>query len=349
MLDRHLYESLERALHGIGLPITVLDAQGETIYPYGEPSRLSKPDSRTEDGLVRQDGYLFQKLSGTPPIYVALPELLPAAEQTLRLASTLVSVLLKNDSGTPTREDMYRRILQDNLNGTELETQAIELGVMLEAERCVLLFQSDGNAQPIVSALTELFDGSSEDCVVALGRNSVALVRSMEHVVFQELPEFVLAVADTVREESGVGFSAGIGEPVSQLQKLYESLQEARSALEIGRTFHPGEAVFLYRSLMVERFLQEVPSATAKKYYELLFNRRNMRVFNEEMVRTIDTFFDCHLNVSEAARRLYIHRNTLVYRLDKVQKSTGLDLRTFEDAITFRMLRMLGRRSESKQ
>ena len=70
----------------------------------------------------------------------------------------------------------------------------------------------------------------------------------------------------------------------------------------------------------------------------MLFNKKNARIFNEEMVQTIDKFFECHLNVSEAARQLYIHRNTLVYRLDKVQKQTGLDLRSFEDAVTFKIL-----------
>ena len=80
-----------------------------------------------------------------------------------------------------------------------------------------------------------------------------------------------------------------------------------------------------------------------------MFSKRNARVFNEEMVQTIDKFFECHLNVSEAARQLYIHRNTLVYRLDKVQRATGLDLRAFDDAITFKLLRMLGRVNENSR
>ena len=81
----------------------------------------------------------------------------------------------------------------------------------------------------------------------------------------------------------------------------------------------------------------------------MLFNKKNARIFNEEMVQTIDKLFECHLNVSEAARQLYIHRNTLVYRLDKVQRVTGLDLRAFDDAITFKMLRMLGRVNDGQK
>ena len=93
----------------------------------------------------------------------------------------------------------------------------------------------------------------------------------------------------------------------------------------------------------------EIPPDLARRYYEVLFNKKNARIFNDEMVQTIDKFFECHLNVSEAARQLYIHRNTLVYRLDKVQRATGLDLRAFDDAITFKMLRMLGRVNDGQK
>ena len=348
MLEKHLYETMEKTLRSVGLPIGVLDAEGASVYPKEKVGAIPVPGANAQEFPQRQGGLLFQRIATNPALYVTLPESTPAAEQSLRLASALVLSLLKGGHGEMTKEDLYRRVLLDGLGGTELETLALELGVEFQAERCVILFQSEGNAQEILRALTELFEGSAGDCVVDLGKNAVALVRNMDHVSYQELPEFVLAVADTTREETGLGFSAGIGEPKDTLDTLAQGLQEARSALEIGRIYHPSEHVFAYRVLLLERFLQEIPASVAKKYYELLFNRRNLRVFNEEMIKTIDTFFECHLNVSESARRLYIHRNTLVYRLDKVQRATGLDLRTFEDAITFRMLRMLGKRNEWK-
>ena len=187
------------------------------------------------------------------------------------------------------------------------------------------------------------------DLIVRIGRNSTVLLRAMESTQYDELNELVMAVMETVGEETGAKLLAGIGEIQMSLGSMNRSLHEARRALEIGRAFRPGGKVYSYRSLLIERFMCEIPPETARRYYEMLFNKKNARVFNEEMVQTIDKFFDCHLNVSEAARQLYIHRNTLVYRLDKVQKATGLDLRAFDDAITFKMLRMLGHVGEGQK
>lgn len=188
----------------------------------------------------------------------------------------------------------------------------------------MILFQSEGNAQEILRALTELFEGSAGDCVVDLGKNAVALVRNMDHVSYQELPEFVLAVADTTREETGLGFSAGIGEPKDTLDTLAQGLQEARSALEIGRIYHPSEHVFAYRVLLLERFLPGDSCLCSEEVLRVAVQQAQPAGFQRGNVKTIDTFFECHLNVSESARRLYIHRNTLVYRLDKVQRQQVL-------------------------
>ncbi len=348
MTEKQLYDRLEKALGDVGLPFGVLNARGEQLYPHdGITFPLPPAGDVQTDEILRYEGALYLRLKRSPPVYVALGDGLPGAEYALRLAAALVQALLKGEKEEVTREELFRRVLMEGLSGTELETLAAEQGVELKKERCVLLFQSDGNAQAIVRALAELFEGTG-DVVIDLGGNAVALIREMEHVAFRELPEFVMAVADTTREETGVGFSAGIGEPKPSMVLLSESLKEARNALDIGKVYQPAGLVFVYRQQLLERFLQEIPASTAKRYYEMLFNRRNQRIFNEEMINTIDTFFECHLNVSESARRLYIHRNTLVYRLDKVQKATGLDLRSLDDAITFRMMRMLGKREEIK-
>ena len=107
---------------------------------------------------------------------------------------------------------------------------------------------------------------------------------------------------------------------------------EAKTAIEVGRLYRDEQQVFVFRKLLIERFLRDVPEDMAKKYNSLLFNRSTARLFNEEMIQTIKKFFENSLNLSETARQLYIHRNTLVYRLDKVQRNIGLDLRDFDDA-----------------
>ena len=118
-------------------------------------------------------------------------------------------------------------------------------------------------------------------------------------------------------------------------------MKEARRAIEVGRIYYKGERVFQYRRLLAERFCADVPQEMVQQYTQALFNRETSRLFNDVMMQTIDAFFENSLNLSETARKLYIHRNTLVYRLDKIQKTVGLDLRSFDDAATFWLLTML--------
>jgi len=134
-----------------------------------------------------------------------------------------------------------------------------------------------------------------------------------------------------------------VGEPVMKLSELGQSYREARKAIDVGRVYRADSYVFVYRNLLLERFLSDVPADMAARYNAALFNRKSMRLLNDEMIVTIEKFFENNLNLSETARQLYIHRNTLVYRLDKVQRVLGLDLRLFEDAVTFKLMMLLGK------
>ena len=130
---------------------------------------------------------------------------------------------------------------------------------------------------------------------------------------------------------------------------LKNSYEEAPRAIEVGHLFHPENSVFVFSTLVLERFLMELPADISAYYHGLLFNRKTSRLFNEEMLYTIDMFFRKDLNLSDAARQLYIHRNTLVYRLDKIQRQTGLDLRRFDDAVTFKILMELKKCSNGRK
>lgn len=348
MMEKHLYETMEKTLRSVGLPIGILDAEGASVYPKEKVGAVPVPGANAQEFPQRQGGLLFQRIATNPALYVTLPESTPAAEQSLRLASALVLSLLKSGHGEMTREDLYRRVLLDGLGGTELETLALELGVEFQAERCVILFQSEGNARKSFAPSRSCSRVPPAIAWWTLGKTLWRWCETWITFPIKSCRNSCLPLRIPPGRKRDWAFRPVSAEPKDTLDTLAQGLQEARSALEIGRIYHPSEHVFAYRVLLLERFLQEIPASVAKKYYELLFNRRNLRVFNEEMIKTIDTFFECHLNVSESARRLYIHRNTLVYRLDKVQRATGLDLRTFEDAITFRMLRMLGKRNEWK-
>ena len=157
-----------------------------------------------------------------------------------------------------------------------------------------------------------------------------------------------LSSYEMLLDEAGKSCVVGIGEPKKTFPEIGESYRESRRAVEVGRIFLTEQHIYVYRSLVLERFLMDIPREMGTRYHGILFNRKTARLFNDEMLHTIERFFSKDLNLSDTARQLYIHRNTLVYRLDKVQRQTGLDLRKFDDAVTFKMMMLLGKSGKDK-
>ena len=348
-IDKRFFSQIETAFSAVGLPLSVYTATGEQLYPPSEQGVREEeiPHLDFAEGIARMGSMCYLRLDNLKGMVVGAPNYVSNCDQILNMAGILLRAMAGNLDHGMDRDEVLRRVLLDGLNGTELETLAAEYGLEMDRARCAVFFYCEGDARAVEETLHEVFSGSNSDLVVRLDRNSVALLRAMDGSNHDELEELVLAVLDTAREVTGGRITAGIGETELSLTQMAKSLGEARSAMEIGRVYRPGKRVYAFRSLLLERFICEIPPQIAQRYYDALFSKRNARVFNEEMVQTIDKFFECHLNVSEAARQLYIHRNTLVYRLDKVQRATGLDLRAFDDAITFKLLRMLGRVNEN--
>ena len=191
--------------------------------------------------------------------------------------------------------------------------------------------------------------GPNGDLLVEMDRHTVVFLKSMENVEsFDELFQLAEAIEQTLLDEAGKSCVVGIGEPKKTFPEIGESYRESRRAVEVGRIFLTEQHIYVYRSLVLERFLMDIPREMGTRYHGILFNRKTARLFNDEMLHTIEMFFAKDLNLSDTARQLYIHRNTLVYRLDKVQRQTGLDLRKFDDAVTFKMMMLLGKSGKDK-
>ena len=199
------------------------------------------------------------------------------------------------------------------------------------------------------SVIREVIAVGEGDALVEMDRHALVLIKSMRNIEgYDDLIQLAAAIEQTVMAETGEHPLVSIGECASTLFGLGASYRAAWRALEIGRVYRPNEDVYSYHNLVMERFLSELPPDIGRRYHSLLFNRKTQRLFSEEMLQTIDMFFRKDLNLSDTARQLYIHRNTLVYRLDKVQRQTGLDLRKFDDAVTFKMMMLLGKSGKDK-
>jgi carbohydrate diacid regulator len=179
----------------------------------------------------------------------------------------------------------------------------------------------------------------TRDVFVPMGSSGAALIRDAEgDPDLSETAEYAEALRDTLLAELGCEVTVGVGSPGSCPGVSYG---HAEQALRLGSRYDPERGVYVWQRMIVERIADEIPADRRPAYRQILFNGETARALDEELLTTARTFLRCGLNLSDAARQLYIHRSTLVYRLDKLQRACGLDLRRFEDAVTFRLLSVM--------
>jgi carbohydrate diacid regulator len=149
------------------------------------------------------------------------------------------------------------------------------------------------------------------------------------------------SILKAINAGSDIAANIAYGTIVNEIKEVSKSYKEARMALDVGKIFFEDREIIAYNTLGIGRLIYQLPIPLCKMFIKEIFEGKSPDEFDEETIITINKFFENSLNASETSRQLYIHRNTLVYRLDKLQKSTGLDLRVFEDAITFKIALMV--------
>ena len=344
LLDKHLMDQMEEILSRLSVPVAVMDKAMESS------TRIPAYIRELTDGVCQEEnGTLYLPVT-QPPLVLSCDARVPGAADILMLAAALVSNLGSITPRAETSYDVYRRILQGELTGSQLEALGHEHQLPADLDRCVMVFhivQTDHvKAYELLYDLTPL---QEKDVLVDMDRHTAVLIKDMSDVEsMDEIVQFAQALQETLMGETAHEMTVGVGRARHTLEELRESYQEARRAIEVGRIFQPESSVYVFSRLILERFLMELPQDISAYYHSLLFNRKTARLFNEEMLYTIEMFFKKDLNLSDTARQLYIHRNTLVYRLDKVQRQTGLDLRAFDDAVTFKILMELKKCSGDK-
>ena len=349
-IEKRYIKKIARVFESLSVPMRLLDASGICLVPE-DGAGMSTPATTPAQGINHLMGsHYFRALDMNPTLYLVAPADAPGVEDILSVTDAMLMSLFKSSLSIASHTDVYRRALKQELSGTDLISRASEHQIPLEMDRCVMLFQMDHTDKASAySTLGELIPLSDSDVLVEMNRHVVALIKDMDGIDgTDELYQFAQAVQETLMEEAVQTAGVGIGEVKNTLAQLGESYAEARRAMEVGHIFDPDSSIHVFSRLMLERFLMNVPREESLHYHALLFNRRTAKLFNEEMLQTIEMFFRKDLNLSDTARQLFIHRNTLVYRLDKVQRQTGLDLRHFGDAVTFKILYELKKCGQEK-
>ena len=243
------------------------------------------------------------------------------------------------------KDNFIKNLLLDNLLLVDIYSRAKKLHIATDVRRVVYILETDGSRD--FASLEEVkayFAASKTDFITAVDEKSTIIVKELAAGDGnEELEKCARAVLNAVDHDASDGVRIAYGNIVTEIKEVSRSYKEARMALDVGKIFFEDSDVIAYSQLGIGRLIYQLPIPLCRMFIKEIFANKSLDEFDEATLQTISKFFENNLNVSETSRQLYIHRNTLVYRLDKLQKSTGLDLRVFEDAITFKIALMVVR------
>lgn len=241
------------------------------------------------------------------------------------------------------KDNFIKNLLLDNLLLVDIYNRAKKLHIDTEVRRVVFIIETsrekDGNE---LEKVRSLFGGKSRDFVTEVDEKNIILVKELaDSENYDDLKKTADVILNLFRTDANSNIHIAYGTIVNEIKEVSRSYKEARMALDVGKIFFEEKEVIAYSALGIGRLIYQLPIPLCKMFIKEIFDGKSPDDFDEETLTTINKFFENSLNVSETSRQLYIHRNTLVYRLDKLQKSTRLDLRVFEDAITFKIALMV--------
>ena len=241
------------------------------------------------------------------------------------------------------KDNFIKNLLLDNLLLVDIYGRAKKLHIQTDEKRVALIVETENVKDSNVLELMRTYFGSNnKDFITAVDENSVIVVKDLsEGDGMKEIEKTADHIAVFLAKENLKNVRIAYGTIVNELKEVSRSYKEAKMALDVGKIFFGERDVIAYSELGIGRLIYQLPIPLCKMFIKEIFDAKSPDDFDEETLITINKFFENSLNVSETSRQLFIHRNTLVYRLDKLQKSTGLDLRVFEDAITFKIALMV--------
>lgn len=236
-----------------------------------------------------------------------------------------------------------QNLLLGNMLSVDVLNQAKRLLIPVEQKRVVFVLEPKREEDEVVLEVVRgIYTSGTGDYVTAVDQGHIILVKSLEvYESYDSVNEIGNMLINTMNTEAMVNVRVAYGTIVDNLLDVSKSYTEAGIALEVGRIFYSERSLLAYNELGVGRLIHKLPESLCDMYLQEVFGEKEGQIFDEETLATVDKFFENNLNVSETARQLFVHRNTLMHRLEKIQKYTGLDVRTFEDALTFKVALMV--------
>ena len=252
----------------------------------------------------------------------------------------------KHDRGT-----FVKNIIMDNILAGDIYIRAKELHFATDAPRAVFLVRQVGAGDvATVDVLGGMFPDKLQDFVLSINETDIAVIKQLNSVAEpEELEKIAKSIEDTLKGELFIKTVIGIGTVAEHLRELSDAYKEAQTAIEVGKVFDTEKSIMHYENLGIGRLIYQLPTTLCDIFLSEVFKKNSIDSLDQETLFTINKFFENNLNVSETSRKLFVHRNTLVYRLEKIKKLTGLDLRQFDHAIVFKVALMVRKYLSSRE
>ena len=243
------------------------------------------------------------------------------------------------------RNIFMKNVILDNVLPNDIIYRSRELKLMVDCERVVYLIRTHKSVDiSMVDILQSIFPDKAKDFVIRIDDRDFAIIKEVKSgTEMKDIIKQAQEMHDTINSEAMVKVSLGISTIVDSIPELARAYREARIALEVGKVFDTEKNIISYDNLGIGRLIYQLPTTLCELFLKEVFKKESISVLDSETIYTIQKFFENNLNVSETSRKCFVHRNTLVYRLDKIKKLTGLDLREFDDAIIFKVAMMVNK------
>ena len=267
------------------------------------------------------------------------------AERLADILSISLSTIKNHYDEKYDKNSFIKNIILDNILPSDIYIKGKELRFNTEEVRVVFLikFLSRTEVLPF-NMVQQIFPDKNKDYVISISEQDIVVVKEIKGGTdIRENEKLARSIADTLGTEFYAKVAIGIGTAVDNIKDLARSYKEAQTAIEVGKVFDTEKTVISYENLGIGRLIYQLPTTLCEMFLQEVFKYGSLESLDHETLMTIQCFFENNLNVSETSRKLFVHRNTLVYRLEKIRKLTGLDLREFDNAITLKVALMVKR------
>ncbi len=357
MSNRLFQGVIQQMKESTGRTIGVID-ESNTVVACSDLSLIGKVYADIIDELsYTTDTYLangmtYKKIGTmTKAEYVVFVE---GEDEKAKYCSAILSVSLENIKAfydeKYDKAAFIKNVLLDNILPGEMRTKSNELKLESEMDRVVLLVRlAEETDLSLYDIISNLFPEKNQDFVIRMSDTEIVIVKELKTIIETEvLDKLGFSIVDTLKGEFFIDATVGISDIAENVSGLARAFKEAQTAIEVGKIFETDSSVINYANLGIARLIYHLPMTLCRMYMDEVFKSGTIDSLDYETLFTIQKFFENNLNVSETSRKLFVHRNTLVYRLDKIKKLTGLDLREFENAIVFKVALMVHKYLEEK-